>query len=147
MTVVLTPWWVQPLFYGVPPLALVGMFVAVWFGPRTPSARVPVFRSISIVSFIAAAAVALFGIAVAGQTFTDDERAAAAASTYGVTLTVPQLQDLQYPSYVPPAGSRERFGVTVLTLRGHPTSARLVWDGRELILVNDGSGVELAHQR
>ena len=66
---------------------------------------------------------------------------------YGVTLTVPQLQDLQYPSYVPPPGSRERFGVTVLTLRGQPTSARLVWDGRELILVNDASGVELAHQR
>lgn len=66
-------------------------------------------------------------------------------STYGVSLTDGQFDDLRYP-LLPPTASEEMFGPTNVIHEDLTVSPlTLTWDGKQLLLVGP-DGRELPHR-
>ena len=94
---------------------------------------VPVFAA-AIIAFVASATI--------GLTSSPGNPRDLVASTYGVQLDEGQVKDLRWPSGAPGTDDTIFGTTTVLGADRTPVTIHLLWDGSQLILVDD-AGVEL----
>ena len=102
-------------------------------------------RQAAAIATLGIGAVALVGSIAVDDVLTIKIRSEAVQDVYGVTLDGRQVSELRFPAFEP-SGLPQVFGSTEVQSEGLTvTTARLAWDGKQLILVDD-TGAELAHR-